>query len=146
MMKLGLTSKIEFVKCRFLPGLCHPWHLPGQTRPEDSRTFCGIFVFIIPLNTSKCSNLGTTDFNCSSIQAEMSQHYLESPQTLFSGQVDHSNKCRVIKISLPITILCQGGRMEHRYLHMRQDFLFTQTVCLSQSSFQQEMEGREGGS
>ena len=50
------------------------------------------------------------------------------------------NKCSVI------TILCQGGRMEHRYLHMRQDFLFTQTVCLSQSSFQQEMEGREGGS
>ena len=89
MMKLGLTPGIEFVKCRFLPGLCHPWHLPGQTGPEDSRTFCGIFIFIIPLNTSKCSNLGTTDFNCSSHQAEMSQHYLESPQTLFSGQVHH---------------------------------------------------------
>ena len=33
----------------------------------------------------------------------MSHHYLESPQTLFSGQ---------------------GGRMEHRYLHMRQGVIF----------------------
>ena len=35
------------------------------------------------------------------LQAEMSQHYLGNPQTLFLGQ---------------------GGRMEHRYLHMRRDF------------------------
>ena len=32
----------------------------------------------------------------------MSQHYLGNPQTLFLGQ---------------------GGRMEHRYLHMRRDFM-----------------------
>ena len=41
------ADKYKFVKSRFLPGLCHPWDIPGQTRPEDSRALCGIFVFII---------------------------------------------------------------------------------------------------
>ena len=50
------ADKYKFVKSRFLPGLCHPWHIPGQTRPEDSRALCGIFVFIITLNTNLQTN------------------------------------------------------------------------------------------